>query len=151
MTDSAKQAPPWPQASGAALLSEDDVVRAVIAHLESQEWIIESFALSHQHGDDIVASRGAEKLIIEAKGQGSARVGSRRYGLTFNKSQVGTHVSVAVVRAMRTVSNGDVLAAIALPSDELHRAEVKRIAPALSLLGIDVYWVAADGSIELGR
>ena len=151
MTGPAKQVSPLPQTSGTDLLSEDDVVRAVMAHLESHGWTIESFALSHQHGDDIVATRGAEKLIVEAKGQGSGRVGSRRYGLAFNRNQVGTHVSVAVVRAMRTVSNGDAIAGIALPSDEMHHAEVKRIAPALRLLGVDVYWVAAAGSVELGR
>jgi hypothetical protein len=150
MTDRAKPAPSLLRATGADFLSEDDVVRAVMAHLESGGWTIQSFALSHQHGDDIVAALGAEKFIIEAKGQGSARVGSRRYGLAFTRNQVGTHVAVAVVRAMRTVSEGDALAGIALPSDELHRAEVKRIAPALSLLGVEIFWVAADGSVEPG-
>lgn len=148
MTDSANRTPHLPRAAATGLLFEDAVVRAVIAHLEADRWSIESFALSHQHGDDIVATRGAEKLVVEAKGEGSSKAGSRRHGLAFNRNQVGTHVSVAVARAMRTVSRGDANAAMALPSNELHRAEVARIAPALRMMKVGVYWVAADGSVE---
>lgn len=86
---------------------------------------------------------------MEAKGEGSSKAGSRRHGLAFNRNQVGTHVSVAVTRAMRTVSRGDANAAIALPSNELHRAEVARIARAIRMMKVDVYWVAANGSVEL--
>ncbi|ARJ07561.1 hypothetical protein B5808_19375 (plasmid) [Cnuibacter physcomitrellae] len=133
----------------AGLLSEDDVVRSVMAHLKAGGWTIESFALSHQHGDDIVAVRGMEKLLVEAKGEGSSRVGSRRHGLAFNRNQVRTHVSVAVVRAMQVVSSAHAAAAIALPSNVLHRSEVTRIAVALRMIGVQVFWVAADGSVEL--
>ena len=138
-----------PRAAAAGLLSEDAVVRAVMAHLEADGWSIESFALSHQHGDDIVATRGVAKLVVEAKGEGSSRPGSRRHGLAFNRNQVGTHVSVAIVRAMRTVSQSDAHAAIALPSNALHRAEIARVASALHLMGVGVYWVTSDGSVEL--
>jgi hypothetical protein len=149
MANTTDPTPPLPRAAAAGLLSEDDVVRAVIAYLEAEGWKIESFALSHQRGDDVVATRGAEKLLVEAKGEGSSRAGSRRHGLPFNRNQVRTHVSVAVVRAMRTVSKGDAIAAIALPLNDLHRAEVARIAGALRLMGVGVYWVANDGSVEL--
>src|SRR6478752_7148048 len=135
MTESANRTP-LPRVAAAGLLSEDDVVRAVMAHLEADGWKIESFALSHQRGDDIVATRGGETLVIEAKGEGSSRAGSRRHGLAFDRRQVGTHVSVAVGRAMRTVSRGGAIAAVALPSNELHRAEIGRIAPALRLMGV---------------
>lgn len=149
MTNLPERSAPTPRVAAAGLLSEDAVVRAVMAHLEADGWAIESFALSHQHGDDIVAVRRAEKLIVEAKGEGSSRLGSRRHGLAFNRNQVGTHVSVAIVRAMRTTSQGGAHAAIALPSNALHRAEVARVAPALHLMGVGVYWVTSEGSVEL--
>lgn len=66
--------------AGVLFLYEDDVVRAVMEHLASEGWTIESFALSHQHGDDIVASRGAERPVVEAKGDGSSKSTTARFG-----------------------------------------------------------------------
>ena len=123
-------------ADGKLFLYEDDVVRAMIEHLRSDGWTVESFALSHQHGDDIVASRGAERLIIEAKGDGSSKSTTARFGKPFTRNQVKTHVSVAVVRAMQVASTGLTFAAVALPDSEFHRVEVRRIAPALRSIGI---------------
>ena len=132
-------------------LYEDDVVRAVINYLASDGWTIDSFALSHQHGDDIVASRGAQHLVIEAKGDGSSKNTSSRFGKPFTRNQVKTHVAVAVVRAMRVSSQGFAFAAVALPASEFHRVEVGRIAVALQLIGIWVFWVAPDHSVEVQR
>lgn len=92
--------------AGISFLYEDDVVHAVMAHLESEGWTIDSFALSHQHGDDIVASRGDQRLVIEAKGDGSSKSTTARFGKTFTRNQVKTHVAVAVVRAMGVASAG---------------------------------------------
>ena len=130
---------------------EDDVVRAVIDHLVADGWLITSFAWSHQHGDDIVASRGAERLIVEAKGDGSSKSNTARFGKPFNRNQVKTHVSVAVVRAMRVVSDGLASAGVALPASDFHRLEIERIAPALRTMGIWVFWVSADHSVKVQR
>lgn len=132
-----------------SFLYEDDVVRAVMGYLKSEGWTIESFALSHQHGDDIVASRRGQRLVIEAKGDGSSKSTTARFGKSFTRNQVKTHVAVAVVRAMRVVSAGVARAGLALPGSEFHRVEIDRIAPALCFLGIQVFWVAADCSVEL--
>lgn len=134
---------------GTSFLYEDDVVRAVMGHLKLEGWTIDSFALSHQHGDDIVASRGDQRLIIEAKGDGSSKSTSSRFGKPFTRNQVKTHVSVAVVRAMRVTSAGEADAALALPASEFHRLEIGHIAPALRQLGIQVYWVGSDHSVAM--
>lgn len=130
-------------------LYEDDVVRAVMVHLEAEGWTIDSFALSHQHGDDIVASRGVQRLVIEAKGDGSSKSSTARFGKPFTRNQVKTHVAVAVVRAMRVACSGVARAAVALPGSEFHRVEIDRIAPALQQLGVQVFWVAPDLSVEV--
>lgn len=132
-------------------LYEDDVVRAVIDYLTCDGWTIDSFALSHQHGDDIVASRGAQHLIIEAKGDGSSKSNTARFGKPFTRNQVKTHVSVAVVRAMQVASKGLAFAAVALPASEFHRVEIERIAPALRSIGIWVLWVSPDHLVEVQR
>ncbi|MFG6444728.1 hypothetical protein ACFXQA_05585 [Microbacterium sp. P07] len=134
--------------SDVRFLNEDDVVRAVMAYLESEGWTIDSFALSHQRGDDIVASRGHERLVIEAKGDGSSKRSTARYGEPFTRGQVRTHVAVAVARAMRVASAGAARGAVALPGSEFHRVEIDGISPALRQLGISVFWVARDGAVS---
>jgi hypothetical protein len=131
------------------MLFEDDVVAAVVDHLRADGWTIESTALATQHGDDIVATRSAERLVVEAKGQGSSKAHNSRYGKPFNRGQASTHVGVAVLRSLRVVSEGTSTAAIALPDDEFHRREVDRVHPALSRLGICVFWVAPDGAVSV--
>lgn len=130
------------------MLYEDDVVAGVVAHLRTDGWEIESTALATQHGDDIVATRNGERLVVEAKGEGSSMSHTKRYGSAFSKQQVSTHIAVAVLRAMRVVSEGISTAAIALPAIDSQRHAIDRVAPALSKVGIRVYWVSADGSVS---
>ncbi len=129
------------------VLYEDQVVQAVCAALEGAGWNIVSRAFAHQHGDDIVAERGAERLVVEAKGAGSSKKGTRRFGLEFNRGQVRSHVGVAVLRALAVASRGTSLAAIALPDNTQHRDIAGSAATALSRAGIGIFWVAEDGSV----
>ncbi|MGW6265780.1 hypothetical protein [Cellulosimicrobium funkei] len=133
---------------GAALLYEDEVVRATMRYLEMNGWTIESHALAHQHGDDIVATRGDERLIVEAKGAGSSKEGTRRFGQAFTRNQVGSHVSVAVCRALRVWSIHEAAAGLAFPDNAHHRSMVAPIQPALTELGITVFWVNIDGQVS---
>lgn len=126
------------------MLYEDNVVAAVVAHLRADGWEIESTALATQHGDDIVATRNGERLVVEAKGEGSSKSHTTRFGSPFTKQQASVHIAVAVLRSVRVISEGVSSAAIALPSVDSHRREVDRVAPALSLAGIRVYWVDPD-------
>jgi len=131
------------------MLFEDDVVAAVATHLRADGWQIESTALATQHGDDIVATRSGQRLVVEAKGQGSSKAHTSRYGKPFNRGQASTHVGVAVLRSLRVVSEGTSTAALALPDDEFHRREVDRVHPALSRLGVWVFWVGPDGAVSV--
>ncbi len=133
-------------ASTESFLYEDDVVRATMRHLETEGWTIESFALAHQHGNDIVAIRGHQRLIVEAKGAGSSKEGTRRFGQAFTRNQVGSHVSVAVHRALR-VWSGHEAAGLAFPDNADHRSMVTAIQPALAELGITVFSVTASGRV----
>lgn len=132
----------------AQMLYEDDVVNAVCTFLERDGWQIVSRAMAHQHGDDIVARRGSDRLIVEAKGEGSSKQGTSRFGLHFNRGQVNTHVGVAVLRALGVASAGDALAAVALPGNGDHKAVAGRAAPALARAGVGIFWVAEDRSVQ---
>jgi len=69
------------------MLTEDDVIDAVRDFLVHEGWTITRRATVSQPGTDLVAERNGETLEIEAKGAGSSRVGSARYGEEFNSGQ----------------------------------------------------------------
>lgn len=129
------------------MLYEDDVVDAVCAHLEAGGWQIASRAHAHQHGDDIVAMRGDERCVVEAKGAGSSKEGTRRYGSAFDRGQVKSHVGVAILRALGVASDRTALPAVAFPDDRAHRDIAGRIVPALAAAGVGVFWVDDDRNI----
>jgi len=131
-----------------AILTEDLVVESVCEHLSAAGWTIEARAALTQQGYDVVAVRDGRRLIIEAKGEGSAREGSARFGKTFSTSQVFDHVGKAVLKAMRVCDLGH-LGAVALPADPRHQAEVALVSRSLSRLSIGVFWVSAERAVTL--
>lgn len=131
------------------MLYEDDVVEAVCAYLTRGGWTIESSATVLDHGDDIVASRGARRLVVEAKGEGSSQSHTRRFGAPFTSNQVRSHVAVAVLRSLGVYSERGAIPALAFPDNPHHRERVARIWPALAELGVVVFWVASDSAVEV--
>lgn len=132
-----------------AMLAEDEVIDAVRDFLVARSWRIVSRATAMQRGDDLVAERDGTRLVIEAKGAGSSKEGTARFGKTFSKGQVFDHVGKAVLKAMRVVSAGSDRAGIALPGDAAHRAEVAKIRAALDQLGVAVFWVGEDRAVRV--
>jgi hypothetical protein len=131
------------------MLYEDQVVDAVANHLRNDGWTIESVALAVQAGDDIVASREGVRLLVEAKGEGSSKAHTAKFGKPFDRGQVGTHVAVAVLRSLRVSSAGIDTAALAFPAEANHQREISRVWPALSREGIEVFWVTEDGEVKM--
>lgn len=131
------------------ILFEDDVVAFLAEHLRNDGWEIESIALSTQHGDDLVASRNGERLIVEAKGEGSSKSHTANFGSPFTKQQASKHIANAVLRALRVASEGSAIAAIALPAAPCHRHEVSLVAPSLAKAGVRVYWIEQDGTVSV--
>lgn len=87
---------------------------------------------------------GTERLVIEAKGAGSSKPGTARYGKAFNRGQVFDHVAKAILKALRVASVGNARAGVALPDNADHRREIDLVRPALHRAGIVVFWVADD-------
>ncbi len=129
------------------MIYEDDVVNAVCSTLQADGWRIVSRAMAHERGDDIVALRAGQRLIVEAKGEGSSKAGTNRYGQSFNRGQVNTHVGVAVLRALTVASAGTASSAMALPDNASHRDIAGAALPALQRAGVGVFWVATDSSV----
>jgi len=131
-------------------LTENEIVEAVAEHLKRSGWEIRQTCNTTQHGVDILAARGEFTLAIEAKGGGSSKPGSHRYGMPFDAKQKRSHVAVAVLAALGELSRGQHRAALAFPDDPRHLRLIEEIWPALQKLGIDVYFVGPDKSVRLG-
>jgi hypothetical protein len=127
--------------SSTTMLTEDRVVDAVCRKLVDHGYAIAQRASAVQHGFDIVAQKDGRDLVIEAKGAGSSKSGTARYGMEFNSGQVFDHVAKAVLKAMRIVSAGTARAGVALPDNQAHRREVEQVARALQAAEVAVFWV----------
>lgn len=133
-----------------AMLTENDVVDAVIVALQKSGWNIRSYATTMQQGVDIVASLGKRLLYVEAKGITSSKESSNRYGKLHNSQQMFISVAAALLKAaeMRQATP-EAAVAIALPAHPTMRQRIKRIETVLEASDIAVLWVAEDWSVSV--
>jgi len=138
------------------VLHEDDVVEAVCRYLERNDYLIRQSLTSAQRGHDIIADKRGDPtwtLYVEAKGEGSSKPTTARYGSSFNSSQVFDHVAKAVLKALRVASwdttGPPSRAGIALPENTAHVKEIKMVGRALRNIGIAVFWVDREKSVHV--
>ena len=131
------------------MLTEDRVVDAICQKLTADGYAIVQRASAVQHGFDIGARKDGRDLVIEAKGAGSSKAGTARYGMEFNAGQVFDHVAKAVLKAMRVVSSGTARAGVALPDNLSHRREIEQVAPALRQAGVALFWVNEQDEVRI--
>ena len=131
------------------MLTEDEVIDAVVSYLEERHWEIVSRCTAVQRGDDLVAQRDGERLVVEAKGAGSSKPGTARYGMSFSSGQAFDHVAKAILKGLRVASEHEDRPAVALPDDRNHRRWVEPVTPALVQVGITVFWVAEDRTVKV--
>lgn len=130
------------------MLTENDVIKAVVSHLLDDGWKIENISSTDQRGFDILARKGQSSIAIEANGETSSKRGTNRYGKPFNASQRLSHVSRALYKAASVVSSGTHRAGIAIPCNEGHMKLVQDISPALTTLNIVVFAVQYDRTVQ---
>ena len=128
------------------MLTENDIVEKLAEFLQKNGYEIEQKLTTNQTGIDIIAENDFEKIYIEAKGETSASKTSKRFGLPFNRNQVKSHISVALLATMIVISSKPsgikTKVGIALPDNEEHRRVINKIIPALKKLDIKLYWVS---------
>jgi hypothetical protein len=137
--------PPQPLAptsagpADAAGMSEDEVKRHVKDWLEAQSWQV-TVNWGHVRGIDIEARRGAERWIIEAKGEGSLQPMRVNYFI----SMLG--------ETLQRMDDATARYSIALPDHPQFRGLWQRL-PALAKrrTQIGILFVKADGSVEEDR
>ena len=128
------------------MLTENDIVEKVTDFLEKKGYRITQSLTTNQQGIDIIAETESETLYIEAKGETSSVETSKRYGLPFNRNQVKSHISVALLATMKVISSlpsgNKTKVGIALPDTSEQRIVINKIIPALNKLDIRIYWVS---------
>ena len=138
------------------MLLEFDVVNAVARELEDRGYTILEGLKPTQRGHDIVARRQGRQprtLYIEAKGETSSRIDSQRFGKPLDSAQAKIHVAEAFFTAAEplvdTSQSPEVKVGIALPDNELHRRYEAAIHEVLMNLGIAVFWVLKDWTVQV--
>lgn len=129
------------------MLYESKVISAVCDYLERSGWDIQQKKSVHEPGDDIVATRDRVELRIEAKGESSEKPHTARYGKSFTKNQVKSHVAMAFYRAA-SMRSESVTVAMAFPDTHFHREMIRKITPELDELRIDCFWVTREGTVR---
>lgn len=121
---------------------------AVCGYLTAHNYTIRQSLTATQRGHDIVAEKRAVptwEVYVEAKGEGSSKESTARFGNPFNSGQVFDHVAKAILKGLRIASSKGTgterRAAIALPRNELHLRQIEAVQAALHQTGIAVFWV----------
>ena len=130
------------------MLTENDVVDAVVKHLQKDGWRIERTSSTSERGHDILATKGETTLAVEAKGGTSSKPGTNRSGKPFDSGQKRSHVAVALYKAAEVFGTGPYRPGIALPSDDRHRTLIEAIGPALDALHVMVFLVDDDLTVR---
>lgn len=66
------------------MLTEGAVINLLCEHLVADGWKVVSRAMPDQRGTDVVATRAGVRLEVEAKGEGSSKAHTARFGKPFN-------------------------------------------------------------------
>jgi Tfp pilus assembly PilM family ATPase len=131
------------------MLTENKIVELVCSQLERDHFSIVQKLDTNQTGIDIIAiSPDGKQYEIEAKGATSSKENSFRYGKEFNKSQVKTHIGMALVASFKVKNrNQKNEAIIALPNNDANRNEIKALKIPILNSGIKV-WLVDEHGIE---
>lgn len=96
-------------------LTENQTVKILIKHLESQGWFIESYCLGQTKGYDIVASKDGKKMFVEVKGARADDESPTKRREFFNSGQLKTHLGKAIIKVIETKhSHPSAIVALAL-------------------------------------
>ena len=129
------------------MLDENEVVEIIARHLSKQGYEIKQKLSTKQKGIDIIAMKGEQRLMIEAKGETSSREGSQRYGKPYTASQVFNRVAKGVDTSIKTAEEcaDHEVSCLAFPDSKLFREYLSSVINSLKMIGIVVFMVSKNG------
>lgn len=132
------------------MLTENQVIEYFCNYLKNDGYQIKQSLNTKEKGIDIIASKNGRLMKAEAKGSTSALKTSSNYGKEFSKSQVHTHISVAlfmISKLMTDDNDKNIDYAFVLPFNDNHVKEINSISLVLKKLNITVFLVQENGGI----
>lgn len=136
-------------------LEEASIQAHVVRWLERDGWKVVREAVGREHGTDIDAERGDERLSVEVKGHPrkvhvfGVNIGQARKWHPGAQARTYYGNAVHTVLAMLHADPGRGVA-IALPDLPVYRGLVERSRDPLTRLGVAVWFVARDGTVTIG-
>ncbi|EGR1226425.1 hypothetical protein KB973_004607 [Vibrio parahaemolyticus] len=132
------------------MLTENDVIKFVCKQLEKEGFEISQQLNTSQVGIDIIAqSKSGSQCYVEAKGATSSKSWSSRFEKGFSKSQVKTHIGVALVAAFKVKDTyPEHESIIAIPNNDSHRQMVQSMRGPIKASGIKVWLISNDGRVD---
>lgn len=133
------------------VLDENAIVTFVAAWLKGEGFHVKQALTTKQKGIDIVAERGAEIWLIEAKGATSSRTNSPRYGRSFSSQQAHNRVAKAFYTGAKLASENNkpgVRVLIAIPDHPKFIKFLMPIRPTFETLNIGLLLVDTAGSVR---
>lgn len=133
------------------MLLEDGVVDAVVAFIVPKGCTIQSTAHANDRGDDIDAIKHGHPLLFEAKGAGSSKTTTKRFGQVSTSRETRSARTLGWPSSALSVGRQAALPAppLAFPDNRHHRDRVNATAPALAEVGIGVLWVSEEHVVTL--
>ena len=135
---------------------EGHVQSLVVSHLARTGWSIRRVAdtASSEHGHDIDAVKGGERVLIEVKGYPTSTYarGSRQGEVRAAGSlgaQARTYFSNALLSGcVMRAENSDSRVVIAFPAIETYATLARRVGPVLLSAGIELWIVDQEGEVQ---
>jgi hypothetical protein len=136
-------------------MDENEVIRAVCAHLEREGWSIQQRLHTTERGVDVIAFHSGLEchLYVEAKGGTSSSPGSARFGKPYTHTQVFDRVAKGVFTGLwllqQSRAKPRAAVALAFPDSSWFRKYLVSVSEPLSAAGLGVFLVTATGSVSV--
>jgi hypothetical protein len=131
------------------MLNENEIAEILTDYFINKGYDIISKLTTIEKGIDlIVKNKYKVTTYIEIKGETSASVTSKRYGMPFKTDQITNHVGralLATFKAMNSYTLKNDRFAIALPDTTRHEKVISNIKSVIDKLNVTVYLVSNNG------
>jgi len=128
------------------MLNENQITDLLADYFISQNYSLINKCTTGQRGIDLTVRDPQDVThYIEVKGETSSKNTSKRYGQAFDSKQIWNHVSVALMKTIKTemeTAPGSNKFGMAFPMN--HEILVRKMLPILSKLEFSVYLVSKD-------
>ncbi len=128
------------------MLNENHITDILAIYLEKKNFKVLQKLNTGQKGVDlIVQDLEGFKHYIEVKGETSSKENSNRFGLPFDGKQIWNHISVALMKTIKTIidnGEGNFKFGMAFPLN--HEPLLISMLPVLNKLELTIYIVSYD-------